>query len=329
MVSMAPDDIAACNVPVATPGFGAPDCAAPVPPLPALPELPLPLPPQAESRRGTAAASAAPPLTQLCRGLVLVMSISDPLASASCACLVSLFSLLPAWMLRVCRLCVSLVSPAGDAPQPRIERGVQEVDNGVREHGDQRSDDDHAGDDRVIEVLDRAEACVAKARNGKDRLDEEHPGQRGCDVRAEQDGHGRSDIAADVPYQNPRSRGAFRHRGAGVVLGQLLGGERPDEADVDGGEANRQRDPRQDEVVSPLNRTLAEVYVANDGEERGPRRQQRQAEDLPRRGWVAEEVGDHRREPEHRNRHAEDGNGAAGNVPGGPRVLPAISAPRR
>ncbi len=47
------------------------------------------------------------------------------------------------------------------------------------------------------------------------------------------------------------------------------------------------------------------------------------------RRLVAEEVGDHRREPEHRDRHAEDGNGAAGDVSGGPRILPAVGPDRR
>jgi hypothetical protein len=60
MLSMAPEDIAAWRVPVATPAFGAPDPDVDV----LVPEPPLPPEPQAEISSGTAAASATPPLIQ-------------------------------------------------------------------------------------------------------------------------------------------------------------------------------------------------------------------------------------------------------------------------
>ena len=77
---------------------------------------------------------------------------------------------------------------------------------------------------------------------------------------------------------DPRGRGALSFRRPGVILTELLSSERPDEPDIDGGEADRQRYPRQDEVVGPLHRALAEVHVPLDGKDRGADRHDVQAE---------------------------------------------------
>src|SRR5690349_22144477 len=67
-------------------------------------------------------------------------------------------------------------SGASDAG-PRIEGGVDEIDDGVGGHRGAGREEDHAHRQRVVEVLDRGEAEVAQARQAEDRLDEQRAAQ--------------------------------------------------------------------------------------------------------------------------------------------------------
>ena len=82
-------------------------------------------------------------------------------------------------------------------------------------------------------------------------------------------------------------RGSLRLGGAGVVLAQLLGGHRPDVADVDGGETDGEGDPGQHEVIGPLRLGSCRSRHSRRSGRASPARQMGQPSSLPCVGWKA------------------------------------------
>ena len=189
----------------------------------------------------------------------------------------------------------------------RVEEAVEQVDHGVRRHCGDRGERDDTGDEWVVEVLDGVDARVAEAGDVEDRLDEQRSAEGDADVDAEQHGEDRSDVAADVAGEQAAHAHALGLGRAHVVLAELLDDQRAHVTGVDGGERRGVGQPRQQQVMRPLPRVVAEAHVAVDREDAGALRQDVQAEQHPLGRLVGEQERQHRRHPEDRYRHAEDG----------------------
>ena len=98
---------------------------------------------------------------------------------------------------------------------------------------------------------------------------------------------------------DPPGTRALRAGGPDVVLGELLEDEGPHEARVERGEADRECEPRQDQVVRPLERVAEWADVPLD---RQPvhAAAQRDPEQLALRRLIGEQERQHRRHPEDR-----------------------------
>src|SRR5687768_3143718 len=72
-----------------------------------------------------------------------------------------------------------------DIADPRIEYGIEQVDDQAHDHVDQHHDRDDGDDGRVLALVDGAEREVANPGHVEDALSDDGPGHQGAEVDAE------------------------------------------------------------------------------------------------------------------------------------------------
>ena len=141
---------------------------------------------------------------------------------------------------------------------PRVEPGVEHVDDGVGQHDEERAVEDAAHDHRQVEVLERRCRSASRRRAGRTRprsssaappisAPKSRPKSETIEI-SEQRSAWRSE---DPPFGE-----ALGPRGAHVVLVQGVDQLGAQHARVDARVEGRQREPREEQVQRPLPRVL-------------------------------------------------------------------------
>ena len=147
---------------------------------------------------------------------------------------------------------------------------------------------------RHVELADRLGGVLAHALQVEDRLGEDRAAaEHGAEVQPPQRDDRDHRVAQDVPDHDLALREPLGPRGAHVVLVDRVEHVRAQHARVEADEQDRQRRPRQDQVVEPVDRVLGELDVAAVGEP---------AE------LEAQVVVHQRPDPEHGHRDADQGD---------------------
>src|SRR4051794_31582906 len=170
-----------------------------------------------------------------------------------------------------------------------VDPRVQEVDDQVeRDDADGRKDDDPLSR-RQVEPFDRLDCSPPQPRESENGFREDRPAERNADVHAEHGDDRQERVPQHVRAQDDPLGRALGASGADVVLAERLHRVRADHPDVQRGEQEGERRPRQDQVVGPLHGSTAvpgwvdEVAVARDREDAG---------------LEAEEVGEQQPDPD-------------------------------
>src|SRR5262245_48843156 len=157
-------------------------------------------------------------------------------------------------------------------PDSRIDHRIENIDDETDDDDDDRGEHDHGLDRGQVEAVETLPCDQPEPRQTVHGLGEDRPSERDGDVQAE-DRHDRQHrVPQHVLPDDGALRSSLRARRPDVVLVHRIEHARPDEAHVVGREQDRERDPRQDQVVGPVDWTPAtcrwveEVTVAGDGE---------------------------------------------------------------
>src|SRR3954471_6911857 len=129
----------------------------------------------------------------------------------------------------------------------RVDDGVQDVHDQVRDDDEERAEQDRALDHREVAVLDRVVCEPADARDVEDGLGEDRAAEQHPDVDAGR-GHERRDRAADAVAQHhaPLPQ-PLRAGGADVVLRHRLDQVAAQEPRVDRRERRGEHEPGQEQ----------------------------------------------------------------------------------
>src|SRR5262249_11770708 len=107
-------------------------------------------------------------------------------------------------------------------PDPRIDRGVEEVDEQVEPDDHDRGEDDHPLDGGGVVVVERLNRGAPEARQAVDGLGEYGATEREPDVHTQHRHDGEHGVPKHVRAHDDRLRSALGARGADVVLVQRL-----------------------------------------------------------------------------------------------------------
>src|SRR5687768_15608979 len=72
-----------------------------------------------------------------------------------------------------------------DIADPRIEYGIEQVDDQAHDHVDQHHDRDNGDDSRVLALVDRSEREIAHPGHVEDSLGDDGPRHEAAEVHAE------------------------------------------------------------------------------------------------------------------------------------------------
>src|SRR5450631_1704262 len=112
--------------------------------------------------------------------------------------------------------------PASAVPHSGVNDGVEHVDDDVRHDQEDCPDDDHAHDDRQVELVDRIDRQLAQALQAEGLLGEDGAAEQTAEVEAE-DGDDRGERGAQGVLAHHRpGRQALGPRGPDVVLPHRL-----------------------------------------------------------------------------------------------------------
>ena len=185
---------------------------------------------------------------------------------------------------------------AGRVADPRVEQRVEQVDHEVDEQDHRRDEDDDAEDDGKVAAAERRDQQPSDPGQAERPLDEDGAGEGEPDVHPEHRHERQRGVAEHLRSQDPPLAHPDRARRADVVGVVDLEHAGPDHPRVDRREDGAERDPRQQQVVGPLDRPAAELVRREDGAVAADRRPPEPE---------AEDVREHQRDPERMRRHAD------------------------
>src|SRR4051812_2881136 len=134
-------------------------------------------------------------------------------------------------------------------PDPRVQHDVQEVDDEVDRHEDERDHEDVALQLHVLAGDDRGVDLLAHAGHPVDHLDHDGTADEGAEVQAGDGQQREARRPQRVAEQDPSVRHAFGARHRDEVLLQRLDHVAAEQPHVDGDLPDRERDHRQDHVA--------------------------------------------------------------------------------
>ena len=83
-------------------------------------------------------------------------------------------------------------------PNPRIKKGITQVDQQVDQHEKGRDDDDRPLDLQIVPAMDQVDEQFPQPRPGKDHFDDHAPSQQLSHVQPDDRGHGNHGILQDM-----------------------------------------------------------------------------------------------------------------------------------
>ena len=184
--------------------------------------------------------------------------------------------------------------PAGRArhsiADPRVEQRVGDIDEKVDQHVDEREQQDHRLDGRIIARQHGIDGEPAEARNGEDAFGDDHAADQQRDAEPDHGDDRHGGVLQRVLEQHLDLDLSLGARGADVVLAHHVehAGARHarDQRDVD----DRERDRGQDQALQEAAEAVADALIALH---RNPVELDREQ--------VDQRIADH----EHRHREAE------------------------
>src|SRR6202167_2926144 len=156
----------------------------------------------------------------------------------------------------------SVVGVSSDNADPRVDVGVEHVDDGAREYDGEGAVHHAAHDERQIQALESLVGEEADTRESEDdfgqqgRSADEYP-----DVQSKERDDRDHRTAQRVSIEDPTFREALRSRGADGVLVQGVDQFTAQDPGVDTGVQARQRHPREHQVREPLPGAHGERHV--------------------------------------------------------------------